>query len=116
MKLSDLPWPGRVIARPRNPEEDELAIALEGTPYILTICTYYDREEPEYSVVTRINKSAARIHTMDDAYELPPANSTTYKSGDERHSDVSRFELSSLLELLAAVDFFAQKYGANPTE
>jgi hypothetical protein len=49
---------------------------------------------------------------MDVAYSFHPAAGQP----DERNPECSRFDIPSIFELLAAVDYFAQKYGANPPE
>ncbi|RZN09691.1 hypothetical protein CWO91_16820 [Bradyrhizobium genosp. SA-3] len=112
MKLSDIPWPGDVIARGLN--EDEGAIALPGTPYVLTICYLEYSDGPEFSVVVRLNENGAPIRCMGNAFDLKPASPRGHR--DERDPSCSRFDLPSLFELLAAVDYFAQRYGANPPE
>lgn len=119
MKLSDIPWPGRVIVE--NYEEadgeidDEVVVEIPNASFAMTIYRHSCPEDgyEDSSVVVRKYDGQA-LASLDAAYQLPPA---VEEDVDPHYSkECSRYELSSLLELIAAVDFFAQKYGANHTE
>ena len=70
------------------------------------------RASPTSRVVRKLAGNGVAPKTMEVAYSFHPAVGLP----DQRNPECSRFDIPSIFELLAAVDYFTQKYGANPPE